>query len=211
MLEYDPKRRITAAQVLEHEYFKMEPQPGRNALVPCQPGEPFVNYPTRPVDTTTDFEGTTNMQQSQLVSSGAAITGNMPGGHVSNRPVPRPMNVGMQRMHQLQAYNLRRNLLLHLLNHLGLEIWLEETFSEVGPVRHCFMVTQKGSTQHRGFGYIQFAVEAGANSAIELKNGSLVGGRKIAVKHAMPRPPRENKRLKPDQEGKEDDLGVKNC
>ncbi|PNY06399.1 cyclin-dependent kinase [Trifolium pratense] len=36
-----------------------------SALVPCQPGEAFVNYPTRPVDTTTDFEGTTNMQQSQ--------------------------------------------------------------------------------------------------------------------------------------------------
>lgn len=40
-----------------------------SALVPCQPGEPFVNYPTRPVDTTTDFEGTTNMQQSQPVKS----------------------------------------------------------------------------------------------------------------------------------------------
>lgn len=40
------------------------------------------------------------------VPSGAAIAGNMPGGHVSNRSVPRPMNVGMQRMHQLQAYNL---------------------------------------------------------------------------------------------------------
>jgi len=40
------------------------------------------------------------------VSSGAAIAGNMPGGHASNRSVPRPINVGMQRMHQLQAYNL---------------------------------------------------------------------------------------------------------
>ena len=38
-----------------------------SALVPCQPGETFVNYPTRPVDTTTDFEGTTNMQPSQPV------------------------------------------------------------------------------------------------------------------------------------------------
>lgn len=95
MLEYDPKKRITVAQVLEHEYFKMEPQPGRNAFVPFQPGEAFVNYPTCPVDTTTNFEGTTNMQQSQPVSSGAPIAGNMPGGHVSNRHIPRPMNVGM--------------------------------------------------------------------------------------------------------------------
>ncbi|CAL0305255.1 unnamed protein product [Lupinus luteus] len=106
MLDYDPRKRITATQALEHEYFRMEPQPGRNALVPCQPGETFLNYPTRPVDTTTDFEGTANLQPPLPVSSGA---GSIPGGHVSNRSVPRQMNVvGMQRMpHQaMQAYNL---------------------------------------------------------------------------------------------------------
>jgi len=43
------------------------------------------------------------------------------------------------------------------------------------------------------------AVENDANQAIELKNGSLVGDRKIVVKHAIPRPPRENRRSKPDQ------------
>ncbi|KAL5174071.1 Cyclin-dependent kinase E-1 [Glycine soja] len=125
MLEYDPRKRLTAAQALEHDsvfvvqllsdkhpyalfarYFKIEPLPGRNALVPCQLGEKIVNYPTRPVDTTTDLEGTTNLPPSQTVN---AVSGSMPGPHGSNRSVPRPVNVvGMQRMppQAMAAYNL---------------------------------------------------------------------------------------------------------
>ena len=38
-----------------------------SALLPSQPGEKVVNYPTRPVDTTTDFEGTTSLQPPQPV------------------------------------------------------------------------------------------------------------------------------------------------
>ncbi|GFY93852.1 cyclin-dependent kinase E;1 [Actinidia rufa] len=110
MLEYDPRKRITAAQALEHEYFRLEPLPGRNALVPSQSGEKVVNYPIRPVDTTTDFEGTTSLQPPQPVSSGNAVSGNMSGPHVMpNRSVPRPMPVGgMQRMQPqgMAAYNL---------------------------------------------------------------------------------------------------------
>lgn len=107
MLEYDPRKRITAAQALEHEFFRMEPLPGRNALVPPQ-GEKVVNYPTRPVDTTTDFEGTTSLQPSQPVSSGNAVSGSMPGGHgVPSRNAARPI-MGMQRMPQqgMAGYNL---------------------------------------------------------------------------------------------------------
>uniref|UniRef100_A0A6V7QXP5 Cyclin-dependent kinase E-1 n=1 Tax=Ananas comosus var. bracteatus TaxID=296719 RepID=A0A6V7QXP5_ANACO len=100
MLEYDPRKRITAAQALEHEYFRMDPLPGRNALVPSQPGEKIVNYPGRPVDTTTDFEGTTSIQPPQPPS------GNAPPGSVSaqsvaaSRAVPRqmPAMVGGQRI-----------------------------------------------------------------------------------------------------------------
>ncbi|KAH1235446.1 Cyclin-dependent kinase E-1 [Glycine max] len=122
MLEYDPRKRLTAAQALEHEYFKIEPLPGRNALVPCQLGEKIVNYPTRPVDTTTDLEGTTNLPPSQTVCNDGlygnqlnhsplvnAVSGSMPGPHGSNRSVPRPVNVvGMQRMppQAMAAYNL---------------------------------------------------------------------------------------------------------
>lgn len=38
-----------------------------SALVPSPLVEKAVNYPARPVDTTTDFEGTTSVQPSQQV------------------------------------------------------------------------------------------------------------------------------------------------
>ncbi|KAI4330096.1 hypothetical protein MLD38_028403 [Melastoma candidum] len=101
MLEYDPQKRITAAQALEHEYFRIEPLPGRNALVPNTTGDK-VNYPTRPVDTNTDFDGTTNIQSQQA-------SGNMAAAHnIANRSMPRMPMVGMQRMQVpgMAAYNL---------------------------------------------------------------------------------------------------------
>ncbi|XP_050228548.1 cyclin-dependent kinase E-1 [Mercurialis annua] len=109
MLEYDPRKRITAAQALEHEYFRIDPLPGRNALVPSQPGEKVINYPIRPVDTNTDFEGTTSMQPPQQMSSANAVSGGMQSGHgMANRSGPRPMPMGMQRMQSqaMAAYNL---------------------------------------------------------------------------------------------------------
>ncbi|CAK9142052.1 unnamed protein product [Ilex paraguariensis] len=83
---------------------------------------------------------------------------------------------------------------------------LEETFSDVGPIRRCFMVTKKGSTEHRGFGFVQFATNEDANRAIELKNGSSLGGRKIGVKHAMHRAPLEQRRSKGNQAVHSDDI-----
>ncbi|MCL7036125.1 hypothetical protein MKW94_026249 [Papaver nudicaule] len=81
---------------------------------------------------------------------------------------------------------------------------LEETFSDVGPIRRCFLAMQKGSNVHRGFGYVTFAVTEDADRAIELKNGASVGGRKIAVKHANHRAPLEQRRLKTNQVNADD-------
>ncbi|CAN1254532.1 Cyclin-dependent kinase E-1 [Linum perenne] len=107
MLEYDPQKRLTAAQALEHEYFRMEPLPGRNALVATQPGEKVINYPVRPVDTNTDFEGTTSLQPPQQMVSGNAVVGMAHG--IGTRGGPRPMHTGMQRMQPegIAAYNLQ--------------------------------------------------------------------------------------------------------
>ncbi|CAN8283795.1 unnamed protein product [Cochlearia groenlandica] len=73
---------------------------------------------------------------------------------------------------------------------------LEEAFSDVGPVRLCFMVTNKGSNEHRGFAFVRFALPEDVNRAIELKNGSIFGGRKITVKQATHRPSLKERRTK---------------
>ncbi|KAF9663479.1 hypothetical protein SADUNF_Sadunf17G0054800 [Salix dunnii] len=71
--------------------------------------EKVINYATRPVDTNTDFEGTTSLQPPQPISSSNAVSEGIPGAHgVNNRSATRPMAMGMQRMQTqgMAAYNL---------------------------------------------------------------------------------------------------------
>ncbi|CAK9860032.1 unnamed protein product [Sphagnum jensenii] len=93
MLEYDPAKRITAAQALEHGYFRSDPMPGRNALIPGQPGEKVVNYPARPVDHSTDFDGVTAPPASHFPPSNS-----MPGNATGQMQQSMTMAMQQQRV-----------------------------------------------------------------------------------------------------------------
>ncbi|GJP42281.1 hypothetical protein CLOM_g1866 [Closterium sp. NIES-68] len=75
MLDYDPKKRMTAGQALEHEYFRIDPLPGRNSFFSGHPMERPVVYPKRPVDLSTDFEGLSTMTSAAATSHVASLAG----------------------------------------------------------------------------------------------------------------------------------------
>lgn len=77
---------------------------------------------------------------------------------------------------------------------------LEELFSQVGPVKQCFVVTEKGSKACRGFGYVTFSMLEDVQRA--LKEITTFEGRKINVTVA-----KKKLRNKSKEKGKTENSG----
>ncbi|XP_038667648.1 RNA-binding protein 28 isoform X1 [Scyliorhinus canicula] len=56
---------------------------------------------------------------------------------------------------------------------------LEEIYSQLGPVKHCFVVKEKGSQTCRGFGYVTFSLPEDAQKA--LKEVKFYDGQKLSA------------------------------
>ena len=64
---------------------------------------------------------------------------------------------------------------------------IRSLFSVVGTVSSVHLVTDSGSGEFRGCGYVRMSTEEEAREAIDLLNGAKLGERLIVVKNAPPK------------------------
>src|SRR6266567_4044827 len=64
---------------------------------------------------------------------------------------------------------------------------VRKLFSVVGTVSSVHLVTDPGSGESRGCGYVRMSTEEEAREAIDLLNGARLGDRLIVVKNAPPK------------------------
>ena len=72
---------------------------------------------------------------------------------------------------------------------------LTDFFSKAGQVDSAAIISDRMSGRSKGFGFVEMASEGEAQKAIEMFNGSEMGGRKITVDEARAkeeRPSRDN-------------------
>lgn len=62
---------------------------------------------------------------------------------------------------------------------------LESLFSEAGPVKKCFVIRDKASRKSRGYGFVLYALQQDAASAVKLFNGRDEQGSRLRVAFAL--------------------------
>lgn len=69
---------------------------------------------------------------------------------------------------------------------------LRDMFAEVGEVTSASIITDRDTGRSRGFGFVEMANDADAQSAIDALNGHAIDGRQLTVNEARPREPRRD-------------------
>lgn len=69
---------------------------------------------------------------------------------------------------------------------------LRDLFSECGEIERWNVVTDQGTKKSKGFGFITFSEAREAETAIERFHQQDVGGRRLVVSYATPKPERRN-------------------
>ena len=64
---------------------------------------------------------------------------------------------------------------------------LRDAFAKAGEVASASVVTDRETGRSRGFGFIEMANDADADTAIEMWNGKDFGGRTLPVSEARPK------------------------
>jgi RNA recognition motif-containing protein len=67
------------------------------------------------------------------------------------------------------------------------EATLKKHFEQAGAVESAAVIMDKMSGRSKGFGFVEMADDASADSAISKLNGSELDGRKIVVSEARPK------------------------
>ncbi len=65
---------------------------------------------------------------------------------------------------------------------------LEQLFSSHGTVDSVNVITDRGTGQSKGFGFVEMSSDSEAQAAIAALDGKELGGRTIKVNEAKPRP-----------------------
>ncbi|MBP9710798.1 MAG: RNA-binding protein [Candidatus Pacebacteria bacterium] len=64
---------------------------------------------------------------------------------------------------------------------------LRDAFAKAGEVASASIVTDRETGRSRGFGFVEMANDADADTAIEMWNGKEFGGRTLTVSEARPK------------------------
>lgn len=86
------------------------------------------------------------------------------------------------------------NMYIGNLNYTVTEDDLKSLFSEYGEVANVNIVTDKYSSQSKGFGFVEMPSNSEADKAIKALNGTELQGRNIKVSQAEPRRNKRNRR-----------------